>query len=258
MGDYWDEEGMRDNREGILKDNREVGRTFARAYKYIKAAAAVHEDTKVINSWAIDNSKVNAVTKKILDDLFYAKGVAVKEGKVRKLFASAITPDGLKNHLETILTMNIIYVFKGQQGTGTEKSLERIKEAAVERGYDVEGYYCALHPEKLEHLLIPKLDVAFTTANDYHNANVNAYMEVDFNEFLDESVVNEYEDILEYNKNMFDALLDRAVKTIAKAKEIHDHMEQYYIPNMDFEAVQRCWEATMARILEYAEEFHDK
>ncbi|MCX7843506.1 MAG: PRK06851 family protein [Clostridia bacterium] len=254
LGDFWDEDGIRKNREEILKCNKEVGRTFARAYRYIKAAAAVYEDTAVINSWAMDNAKANAEASRVIGDLFVDRGLAVKEGKVRKLFASAITPDGFKNYLDTILTADKIYVLKGQQGTGTEKLLEKVKQAALERGSNVEAYYCALIPTKLEHLVVPDMKLAFTTFNDYHNTEVEAFEEIDFDEFMDPQVLKEYQEVLDYNRCTFKALMNRAVSTINKAKAIHDIMEQYYIPNMDFEAVQRCWESTMARIFEYAQE----
>jgi len=51
---------------------------------------------------------------------------------------------------------------------------------------------------------------------------------------------------------VLDELLGKAVETIGRAKACHDGMEEYYIPNMDFEAIERCWESTMVRILEYA------
>jgi len=255
LGDYWDETGMRSYKENILKDNREVGRTFARAYKYIKAAASIYEDTAVIHGWAIDPAKVNGVAEKIRNELFQEKGVAAKEGKQRKLFASAITPDGLKNYLSTLLTTRKVYIVKGAQGTGTEKLIAKVRDTAVEKGYYVEAYYCPLFPDKVEHLVIPELDVAFTTSNEYHAVEVKAYAEVDLNDYLDPSVLEAYADELQYNKTEFEALLGKAVSTISMAKAIHDHMETYYIPNMDFEAVQNCWESTLARILEYAEEF---
>lgn len=255
LGDFWNEAGIRDSKEDILKDNREVGRTFARAYKYIKAASYIYQDTEVINSWAVDRAQINTVTSKVIEELFRGKDVAAREGKQRHLFASAITPDGLKNYLTSVLTTEKVYVIKGEQGTGTERLLEKVRASAVEKGYDVESYYCALFPCKLEHLVIPGLSVSFTTSNDYHQAEVKAFKEIDLNQYLNLSVIEAYADVISYNKTEFDALLGRAIGTIAKAKEIHDRMETYYIPNMDFEAVQMCWESTMARIWEYAEEF---
>jgi hypothetical protein len=60
LGDFWDENGVKENRSGITNDNKEIGRYFARAYRYIKAAASVYEDITVINSLAADGAAVNA------------------------------------------------------------------------------------------------------------------------------------------------------------------------------------------------------
>ena len=57
---------------------------------------------------------------------------------------------------------------------------------------------------------------------------------------------------LEYNQAEFDRLLQKAVEIIHSAKALHDEMETYYIPNMDFAAVQKLWETTMERIWKYA------
>jgi len=253
LGDFWDEKGIRANKEGVLNDNKEVGRLFAQAYRYIKAAASIYEDISVINSLAIDNAKVNIVHSKINDELFSAYSTSLKEGKQRKLFASAITPDGLKTHLESILSGKV-YVLKGDPGTGTENLLGRLAASASEKGFDAELYYCALNPSKLEHLVIPALDVSFTTANECHHADIEASAVYDLNTYLDQSILNRYKDALLYNRTEFDALLNRAIMTIGNAKAVHDHMETFYIPNMNFDAIKACRESTMARILQYASE----
>jgi hypothetical protein len=48
LGDFWDEEGILQNREKIIGCSRDISRHFARVYRYIKAAAAIYEDTAVI------------------------------------------------------------------------------------------------------------------------------------------------------------------------------------------------------------------
>jgi hypothetical protein len=254
LGDYWTEEGIRPNKQAIMRDSRDKGRFFARAYKYLRAALTVYEDTAVINSWAIDTAKVNFETTRIIDAVFAGDPIADKEGRQRKLFASAITPDGLKNYLTSIISTERIYVIRGNPGTGTEKILEKIMNEAIERGYFVELYYCALLPTKLEHIVIPQKGVAFTTSNEYHHADVAVYEEINLNEYLDKNIIKANIEALEYNGATFDALLNRAVETISKARDVHDKMESYYIPYMDFEAVQICRESTVARILAYAKE----
>lgn len=253
LGDYWKEEGLRANKDGILKDNKEVGRLFARAYRYINAAASVYDDSAVINGWAMNMAKLNLAAAKLIDTFFGSDAIAEKEGNERKLFASAFTPNGMQNHLDTILIGKICAI-KGGAGTGTDSLLEKIKTAAVERGFYIEAYYCPLNPEKLEHLVIPGKGISFTTVNKYHKVGKEAFVEIDLNEYLEKALLQRYDDVIDYNEKIFEDLLQRGLDTIALAKVLHDHMETYYIPNMDFDAVQRCWESTMARILEYAGE----
>ncbi|NJD01122.1 MAG: ATPase [Ruminiclostridium sp.] len=253
LGDFWKEEGMRADREAILKDNKEVGRLFARAYRYINAASSIYEDTAVINGWAMDFAQLNAAAARLIDDFFVSDAIAEKEGNERKLFASALTPKGMQNFLDTILTGKICAVMGGA-GTGTDRLLEKIKTAAIERGFYTEAYYCPLNPAKLEHLVIPDKGIAFTTENKYHKIEKEVSKRIDLNSYLDITALQSYSAALEYNEKTFEALLQKGIDTIAQAKAIHDHMETYYIPNMDFDAVQRCWESTMARILEYARE----
>ncbi len=86
-----------------------------------------------------------------------------KVGKIRKLFASAITPKGLVNYLETVIGGNeTIYRVVGEPGTQTSKLLKLIMESAVSKGLDVEAFYCPIDPaNKLEHLVIKKLGIVF-------------------------------------------------------------------------------------------------
>lgn len=232
-----------------------MGRTFRRAYKYIKGAYNFYEDSAEIISWGIDNAKVNAETEELIDELFGNKAAAQKEGKVRRLFASAITPEGYDNYLPTVLDTDKVYVVKGKAGTGTEKLISKVMDSAVSKGYDVEAYYCALNPSKLEHLVINELGVSVTTSNEYHSADVLAFSEINLDDYIEKEVLDKYKNELEFNKKQFDEIMDIGIRTIAKAKAIHDEMEAYYIPNMDFESIQRCYESTLARILGYAEDF---
>jgi len=250
LGDFWDETGLREHKEEILRANREKSGQFSRAYRYIKAAAILHEDSAVIYGRAVDAAKINMLAEQLVSETFKYAGISDKEGKQRHLFASAITPNGLKNFLETILDTGRVYAIKGKQGTGTERILEKLRTAAVERGYYTESYYCALNPKKLEHLVIPELDVSFTTVNEYHDAGVDKDRVIDLDELMDSSLLKNYSDVLDYNKREFDSLLWKAVDTIKKAKAIHERLEEYYIKNMDFEAVARCRESILARILE--------
>ena len=247
LGDFWDEEGIRKNKDKIMKVNREVGENFKRAYRYIKAAYLLYQDSSEMIKQSVNISKVNKISQEFIDMILKDREVSDKMGRDRRLFASAITPKGLVHYLSTVLDTNKIYCVSGKSGTGTEIFLEKIKNAALERAFDVESFYCALDPSKLEHLTIRELNISFTTSNEYHSTEVKFEECIDFDKYIDKFFINEL--VLEENKQNFGILLGLAIKNIAKAKSLHDDVEAYYIPNMDFEAVQLCLESTLAKIL---------
>lgn len=251
LGDFWDEGGIRENKEVIMHENMKISKLFERAYKYLKAAACIYDDMITIYDMALDNAKANAKAHSIVKKLFGHRVLTEKEGTQRKLFASAITPAGLKHYLESILGDYRVYVLESCPGICTSSMLNMINNSALERGYNTECYYCALYPEKLEHVVIPEAGVSFTTSNRYHNAQVEAYERICFMDFIRDDVLKGNSDPLEYDIRKFEELLDKAVATICLAKLSHDKMEKYYIPNMDFEAVQACCESTLCRVLEY-------
>ena len=170
------------------------------------------------------------------------------------MFASAITPDGLVNHLNTIINTETVIILNGMRGSGTELLLEKIKNASIERGFDVEAYYCALLPEKIEHLVIPEIGLSFTTANEYHRINIENALQIDMNSYLNKQIIELHEDTLEYNNDIYEKLIFRAVQIIKRAKRLHDLMETRYIPNMLFEKVERCLNETLQRIIDYSRE----
>ncbi|MDI6602402.1 MAG: PRK06851 family protein [Thermoanaerobacteraceae bacterium] len=246
LGDYWDEKGMREVKEEIIRANKEVGRLFRKGYSYLAALNSVINDFININNSLMDFSKIDRVTLELMDHI---KGQLDKQGKVRHLFGSAITPEGVVDYLETVVgPMEDIYVIKGEPGTGKSTLLKRLTEIVLMRGYYVEVYHDHLNPDKYAHVVIPEINTAFTTSDKFEKQAVKTY---DFNVYMNKG---QYEEKAE-DEVIMDILLKKAVKYINKAKKTHDYMETFYIPNMHFEQINEVRENTLNRILKYVGEF---
>lgn len=259
LGDFWDESKMRAHKAEIMECNREVGRLFTRGYRFLRAAKTVHDDWEAANIEGMNFAAANKKAAAVLDQIFARKKVVrmtARVGKERHLFASAITPDGPLNYLETVVgPMPTKYVINGEPGTGKSTLVGKVAATAVEHGYDVEIYHCALDPGKVEHLIIPKLGVAVVTSAEPHVYPPDETdLVIDMNGCLSRKVVEKYADLVAYDREEFARLFDKAVSFIARAKKTHDKMESYYVPNMDFATVGALREKTLARILAYAGE----
>lgn len=251
LGEFWDDDGFSRNKNNILNINREIGITFQRAYRYISAAYSIYRDNEALYGIAVHSGKANVIISQVVSDIFGGIDVSELTGRQRRLFASAITPKGFVNHLSSLITANRVIILKGEPGTGTERLLERIVTAATERGINTETYYCALNPRKPEHVIIPELDVSITTENPIHSVEGIKGDEINFNEFVDESLLEPYRDDIEFNRDEYGRLLDKAVQVLKQAKKYHDDLESYYIPNMNFDSVQKCQEAVLDSLLRF-------
>ncbi len=246
LGDYWNEKGMRQAKEDILAANKEVGRLFKKGYSFLSALNSVVNDYVNINGDLMDFGKIDRIALEIMENI---KGGQDKQGRIRHLFASAITPDGVVDYLETVVgPMDNIFVIKGEAGTGKSTLLKRITEHAVMRGYYIEAYHDHLDPDKYAHVIIPQLSTAFTVSEKFEKQASSVY---DLNEYMCKGRYDEKA----RDQAVMDILLSNAVKYINEAKKTHDHMETFYIPNMDFEQISEVRQKTLDRILGYAEEF---
>ncbi len=251
LGDFWDEAALSRNREKVVRIKNEISGCFARAYRYLAAASCIYEDSAALYRPVIDEAKGNILAHELISELLEGIPVSVETGRERRMFASAITPDGLVNYLDDLMIADNIYKLDGFPGAGTEKLLEKLKSAALERGLHIEAFYCAFDPLKLEHLIIPALNAVFTTVNRYHSTDACSLREIDFSEYVNDRLTAMHRSELAYNQAQFDGLLNKSIDLIHSAKGLHDELESCYIPAMDFEGVQRKWKMIMERIIGY-------
>lgn len=257
LGDHWNEAGLRASREAILKLNREVGRLFRRAYGYLAQAKLLNDEVEsyYLDSGSLDLAGLNRQGRLLVEEIF-AAGPQDRAPRARHLFASAITPDGPVNHFPTIFDdLPKRYVITGAPGTGKSTLVRKIFTAALAQGYDVEAFHCSLEPDRLEHLIIPALGVAVVTSIPIHRyAPRFCDHVIDTANFVDARALAPFAHDLEEASERFREALRRAVSFIRRAKETHDEMETYYVPHMDFAAIDARREEVRQRLLNYARE----
>ncbi|MHB9094733.1 MAG: hypothetical protein ACYC21_08665 [Eubacteriales bacterium] len=253
---------MRQNRESIINTNLRVGRLFKTAYFCLKEAKTIQEEWESYITEATNFAQVNEVTTAITEEIF--TGVTPNfrtEAKPRHLFATAITPDGPVNYLDTILQdTEILYVIKGEPGCGKTTLAGKIAGQAQNLGLYTEVYHCAFVPQNVDIVVIPQLSTAVANLSAPISfdpeclGSLKSCKEINLSLFFNPTIISVYSDEISSCRDRFNAAFNRAVDYLSLAKAEHDLMESFYVPAMDFTAINARKEDLLARIIKYAEE----
>jgi len=152
--------------------------------------------------------------------------------------------DTIVNHLKKR------YIINGDDGTGKTTLVRRIMEAAQMRGFDVEAYHCALDPDRIEHLVIPCLDIAVVNSVEPHYYKPQSSDTVVDTmtwvaELADENIAAERN----MARQMYRRCMEEATEFLGRAKKAHDEIEAYYVPNMDFTAIEARRQKVLGEVL---------
>lgn len=243
LGDFWDEAGIRKHRREIIKIKGEISQAFRKAYNYLGAAEKMYDNFSVVPTAGINQSVACDIAEKIVQKDIKCRRNPAGTGRLRKLFATAVTPEGIVNHLSGIAgTCSKIYVIKSRVGSGSENILSRILEESIYCGHDADAFYCSLKPQtKVEHLVIPQLSLAVVTSNTFHKFLIDErnreIINIDFLHETDER--RTADEILDDSLERMKELLEMATVCLKEAKNKHSMLESYYIPNMNFENLDR-------------------
>lgn len=249
FGDFWRLEGFEPNRDAIVNLNKDIKATFNSAYHYLVAAKEMQDDMETIAEEAVDKVKFNKLMLDLKAEFTGNLEVSGKAGRERHLFDSANTPNGLVDYIETIIKDSYkCYLLKGLHTKGISEILNMLAKEYVLKGYNVEVYHQPLNPERLQTLLIEDLGIAFT---------VNSKMEkratriIDLDEVIIQEKLESKRELLDKDATMKAAMIAEAHRRINMAKKKHDELEKYYVPNIDFAAINEFRKKIIERIKKY-------
>jgi len=269
LGEFWEEKGIRQHRREILDCNETIGEIFENVYGYLRCAEARYafmerllqklmtpqekSEMYYVMNMMVDNvSAVKRAESKNMRDM--AMGAGIRAGQVKKAFAGALTPAGIKNEIGSIMDdAERIIIVDVPVGFAAGKLLAAVSERLIRAGLDVEEYYCPMAPEKgPEHILCPTASFAVTTCNTFHDARKalsgKKTMELKVSpEGKGKSLQNE---LLKELQDSSRRDIFKALELLKKAKAYHDELEGYYVPYMDFSKIAKIKDEIIEKVEE--------
>lgn len=285
LGEFWNEEGIAANKAEIIDLNEACSKWYRIAYNYLSAAKCVYRSLEEIYNGAAESNEIYRVVGDIVAREYQDHEISLRPGRVKKFFASGITANGTIHYLDSLLSgvpgmgaerrgrLKRIYLISAPVGFSNRSFMEILAEGAVYRGLDIETYYCAMCPEeKIEHLIVPSLGLAFVTVNEYHDLepweiggmdlaslkdltaedvmNQPEIVLLDASDYMDSVDLARNGQLIDTLKAEYDILLGETVKCLGRAKNLHLQVEEMYIPNMNFTQISKLGEQVMEELME--------
>ena len=227
---------------------------YARAYRCLRAAAELTADRTALFQTTAVEEKIAKRAKGILSRECRRSGRG--EGKVCQRFLSAITHKGVLVEFGTVERQcRRVYELADTYGLG-HLLLTHILSGAVAAGWDVIACPSPLAPDRLEHLILPQLSLAFVTTGGAAYPR-HPYRRLRLDAMVDRELLHRNRTRLSFSKKVSAALVEEVVSSLSQAKAMHDDLERLYNPYVDFGKVRATAEWAVRQLLENEGEHGD-
>lgn len=228
FGDFWDADKLKNKTEiiEITNRNKALHKTAAR---YITAAGEMLYDNFKTALYYINTEKCKSFAEKLSKTIFQKNERIAKE-TVR--FLGGITPKGFVAFPQTI-TQDLI-IIKDEYFAASSFILNIIRQNALKSGYDIITLKNPFFPELIDHIIIPKINIAIVSENKFIRFDTNK-RRIHASRFYNEIVLQQARTRIKSNTRLASGLLDSAYSTLKEAKAVHDELESHYINAMNFE-----------------------
>ena len=236
MGQCYDSQGLAPLRGEIIDCMAGYKGCYQRAYRCLGAAAEVFEDQRSTLLTDGLSEKLAKRARGILDrELRKKKGLS--GGQVKQRFLGAVTHTGPLCLFETAQAQcGRIYELADSCGLAHEL-LIHLLAGITAQGWDVTACPDPMAPQRLAHLLVPQLDLAFLTSTADLPFPGTPYRRIRLDAAADKELLRHNRPRLRFAKKVSSALMEEAISSLAQAKAMHDDLEALYNPHVDFDLV---------------------
>lgn len=231
LGAFADAEAIREHKEEIFSITKRYRSGFDHVYRLIAGAAALDSELFDIALGGISIDRLRKKAAGIISREIHGHGHG---GAKKRRFLSAISPKGYITLFDTITrTADNVFVLEDNFGLGMFL-IQPIADAAQKAGYDVYLAYSPLLPERLEHVIIPELSLAFVTSkkSDPYIGSYKRRVRIDA--MIDPDLLRSKKKKISFSRKLSAAMLSEACNSLHDGKLIHDQIETMYNPFIDF------------------------
>lgn len=236
FGDFWNEDVLTRHKDDIIRLTDENKLYHTKASKYLSALGRLIRDDMRISLIACDIEKTVNFAQRLAHKVLKQQNKAPAE---EICFLNAVTPKGnvfFKDTIEKYAQDKV--VINDEYGTVSGIILSVVRDIALSLGYSIITVKNNILPsDKTDCIIVKEANVAFCTDNIF--TPIDSDRKIRITRFTDKEVMQSYVKRLRFNKKLEKELLESATDTIAKAKAVHDSLEECYKAAMDYTALDK-------------------
>lgn len=248
---FYDPKGLAPLRGEIMERAGDMKNCYNRAFRCLRAASEIEQDIRsVLLTQTLEERMMKRARGIAVRELKSSgKGRQTKPGAVRQRFLSGITHAGTVCFFETAdAQCKRVYELSDSYGLA-HLMLSSLLTSAVEAGYDVVACPSPTAPDRLEHLLIPDLSLAFVTSSAAMPYGRRPARHIRLDAMADGELLRRCKPKLRFSKKISAALTEEVVTSLKQAKTAYDALEELYKPHMDFDGVRETAEELSEKLL---------
>ena len=247
LGGCYDRAALQEKRGAIMDCMSGYKDHYKRAYRCLNAAAQIEADTRDILVTAAFEEKVAKRARGILSR--EVRGEGHGSGQIRQRFLGAISHQGVQTYYGTADALcKRIYMLEDSCGLA-HPLLTSLLSGLTHAGYDVVACPSPMAPDRLAHLIVPELSLAFLSTSPGTVCPRRPYRRIRLESMVDAELLRRSKARMRFSRRVAAALTDEAVDSLRKAKAMHDELEALYNPHVDFDRVRQIADELAAGIL---------
>ncbi len=246
LGCFYDVERLKERRREVIACTLGYQKEYARAYSCLRASRSVLAETEESVAPLLDKEKLRRRLKNIW---LRERGKRKKRMGMEKLrFLGGLTPAGRCWCEESLrILCSHIYELKDRCHLAAPALLE-LKAMIQADGYDVLLCMDPDYPKRIEHLLVPELELGFVTTGRTFALTETPYRCLHLERMLNQEQYRLMRAKLRLKERLAEALEEEGAEHLRAAGEKHDELELIYKPFVDFDGVAAVTEAESRRI----------
>lgn len=250
VGDCYDKTALWDLRSQIMACMSGYQGCYQRAYRCLGASAEIFEDQRgALLTPSLSDKLAKRARGILLREV--PKQKAAVPGKIKQRFLGGVTHKGVLCLFETATAQcERIYELTDSCGLAHEMLLHLLAGATA-NGYDAVVCPDPMAPDRLAHLLLPQLSLAFLSSTAALPFPGTPYRRIRLDAAADHEILRRNRPRLRFAKKVSSALLEEGVACLAQAKAMHDDLESIYNPHVDFTLVDQLAEQIGTELLSF-------